>query len=119
MSSSGSADGELPDGEGAEQRADGRRDAVGGGAAHAIGARAHGGAQRALHDRRRGLLPQPFVAREEERLVLYDRAADGAAELVQAQLALGGAVEEVARVQGVVADIFEGRTVKVVGAATW
>ena len=39
-------------------------------------ARANGGAQRALHDGRRRVLPQPFVAGEEEGFVLDDRSAD-------------------------------------------
>ena len=111
--------GELSHREGAEQGADGRRDAVGGGAAHAIGARANGCAQRALHDGRGRLLPQAFEAGEEEGFVLIDRSADGAAELVQAKLALGGAIEEIARVHGVVAQVFEGRTVKSRWSRSW
>src|SRR3712207_8356866 len=48
-------------------------------------------------------LAQSFEIREEERLVAQDRAADVAAELIQAERLLGG-VERIARVERVVAE---------------
>jgi hypothetical protein len=60
-------------------------------------------------------LAQPLVAAEEEGLVLDDRAAEGEAELVAPELRLP-VVEEVARVQVVVAQELEDRPVEGVGA---
>ncbi len=55
------------------------------------------------------------VAKEEE-LVLDDRAADAAAEVVIREMAEGGGGEEGAGVDGVVLDELEGRAVKGVGS---
>ena len=67
-------------------------------------------------DRRRLLAqPLPLLAHEEEQLVLLDGAAEVVAEIVVAQLGEIGR-EEIARVQSVVAEVFEGPAVKLVGA---
>ena len=51
----------------------------------------------------------PFVVDEEEGLVLHDRTAERSAELIVVErgLALAVSVEEVARIQRVVAEVFE------------
>src|SRR5207248_2314341 len=87
---------ELAHREGAQQGANGRRDAVGHHGSAAIGSSPDGRAERAFHERRAGPLPQRFEAPEEEQFVLNNGPADAAAELIQPQLALRGAIEKVA-----------------------
>ena len=58
---------------------------------------------------------QPLIGAEEERLVPDDRAARGGAELILPQRRDRG-LEEIARVQNVVAQEFEHRAVKLVRA---
>src|SRR6266567_807933 len=56
-----------------------------------------------------------LVVDEKERLILEDRAAHCTAKLVLAVLALLDRIEEVTRIEVVVAQELEGRTVKLVG----
>src|SRR5204863_3186231 len=69
-----------------------------------------------LDEAQAGVLPQAFVTAEEERLVADDRAADGSAELIEAQRLLD-VVILVGRIECVVAVILEQRSVEPVGPA--
>src|SRR5215467_9581868 len=60
-------------------------------------------------------LSQSLIIEQEERAVLDDRAADSSAELIAVELAAFGQ-KEIARVELVVAQEFEGRAVKLVRA---
>ena len=64
------------------------------------------------------VLAESFVVGEDERLVLLDRAAQRAAELVALKARHGSAVEEVARIEGVVAQEFVQRSVHLVASRT-
>ena len=61
----------------------------------------------------------PFVGTEEERLVLYDRAAEGCAKLVVLESRFSWfSVEIVARVELLIPQKIKQRPVKLVGAGT-
>src|SRR5439155_27141173 len=71
------------------------------------GARPRGGAGNGPDQVDPRALAQPFVIGEEEHLVLDDRAADRYAELVQPKRGLRSRIKKVARIEGVVAQVFE------------
>src|ERR1700758_593515 len=71
------------------------------------------------HRRKAAALAYSLIVGEEEQLVLDDRSADRATELVifERVLRLKGILEEVPRIQGLVAEIFVERAAEPVRAA--
>ncbi len=60
------------------------------------------------------VLPEPFVVAEEKRLVLLDRPSRGSTKLVPLKRRSGTLVEEIRRIQRVVAQILERRSMPLI-----